>query len=108
MKRKKFGIAHPAFGYIFGLVLAALYITFENFISPTASSLFGRSWAFLQEIFFFIFLGVALKILFLRLLPKAVNVQPMTPAAFAGLTTEDAIKASQRVVAPLPEIGFSS
>lgn len=108
MKRKKFGIGHPAFGFIFGLALAAIYISFENYISPAALSLFGSWWSWLQHVFFYLFLGVAMKLLLLRLLPKTIELKPMTPAAFAGLSVEAAAKASRTVVAPLPEVSGES
>lgn len=104
MKRKKFGMGHPAFGFIFGLVIAGVYIAFENRISPAAASLFGIWWPWLQPVFFLLFTSIMMKSLLLRLLPKTVDIKPMTPASFAGLSVEDAEKATRTVVAPIPEV----
>lgn len=104
MKRKKFGVSHPAFGVGLGILIVLCYNFFEGFVSPMLSPVFGSGWVWVKQIGLYFFVGIVVKLLYLQLLPKTTEIKPMTPAAFAGLSAEAAETMARTVVAPLPEV----
>lgn len=97
--------SHPLFSIGSGLLIGALYIAFESYVSPLLEGVFGASWSWLSPLLFLLFLGLVRKWALWRSIARRFWIEPMTPAVFAGISEERAQQEqTPRVRVPLPEI----
>lgn len=97
--------SHPLFQIGFGILVGALYLVFASYVSPLLDDALGASWNWLKPLLFLLFLSLVMKWALWRSVARRFWIEPMTPAAFAGISEERAQQEqTPRVRAPLPEI----
>jgi hypothetical protein len=96
--------SHPLFGIAVGIGLAAAYGVFESAISPAMFGLLGEWWTWIKQLLFFVLLGLGMKFMLWRALPREMHVEPMTPADFAGISEAAVLRAAHQHRSPLPEV----